>query len=415
VSAAPRIAYYYHAFPILSETFIQREVIALRQAGLAVDVLAHGTLEAEHFGEQANQLMATTTYIPAMGSQGFPASIRRCAWRHPLRVVNLFFYVVFRQHGPRKTFGRDRQLFNQAVHLAGALEAKGVTHVHCPWASPDATITMLAATLLGIRYTVQARASDIHRHTARFGRHERLTHAAFVITNTRYNESILRSLLPHRPPVHVIYNGIDVHAFHPAPRRPDVGSPPRLLYVGRLTAPKGIEFLLNACALLRDAGRAVHCEIIGGRVANEVNYYLELKKLRRNLGLDAQVDFVGAQPFDHILTRYADTDVFVLPAVMAPDGRREVIPNVLIEAMAMQVPVVSTTLGAIPEIIDDGVSGLLVPPRDAHALAAAITRVLDDAALRQSLGVNARKRVEERFDINKNVQRYVALFAGSQP
>jgi glycosyltransferase involved in cell wall biosynthesis len=273
---------------------------------------------------------------------------------------------------------------------------------------------MLAAALLGIRYTVQARASDIHRHTAACGRQERLSHAAFIITNTRYNEAILHGLLPDgRPPIHVIYNGIDVQTFHPAASPRDTASPRRILYVGRLTEPKGIEYLLMACARLRDAGRSVHCDIVGGRVANEVNYFLRLKKLRRALGLEAIVELLGAQPLERVLKRYNDSDVFVLPAVMAPDGRREVIPNVLIEAMAMQLPVVSTTMGAIPELIDDGVSGLLVPPRDADALAAAIARVLDDADLRAALGVHARRRVEERFDVNKNVRSYVALFAES--
>jgi glycosyltransferase involved in cell wall biosynthesis len=159
----------------------------------------------------------------------------------------------------------------------------------------------------------------------------------------------------------------------------------------------------------------VECAIVGGRVANEVNYYIKLRKLQRALGLESAVRFLGAQPFDRVLQHYAEADVFVLPAVTASDGRRDVTPNVLIEAMAMQLAVVSTTSGAIPEIIEDGVSGILVPPGDVAALAAAMARLADDVRLRAELGKNARKRVEQRFDVKRNIGKYVALFAERAP
>jgi glycosyltransferase involved in cell wall biosynthesis len=273
---------------------------------------------------------------------------------------------------------------------------------------------MLAARLADVRYSVQARASDIHRAGAAFGRQERLAHAAFVVTNTRYNEAILRPLLPRNgaaPPLHVIYNGIELSRFRPPARRRDVRGR-RVLCIGRLVEPKGIEYLLLACRILRDRGDTVRCEIVGGYSPREMNYYLRLKKLWRALRLESVVTLVGAQPFDRVLAKYEDADVFVLPAVVASDNRREVTPNVLIEAMAMRLAVIGTPIGAIPELIEDGVSGLIVPSRDEHALAGAIGRLLDDPALREELGDNARRRVEERFDIRKNVRGYVDLFGG---
>jgi glycosyltransferase involved in cell wall biosynthesis len=274
---------------------------------------------------------------------------------------------------------------------------------------------MLAARLVGIRYTLQARASDIHRETAVFGRRERLARAAFVITNTRYNEAILRSLLPSvgAPPVRVIRNGIELSRFDPPLGRPETQAGRRILTVGRLSEPKGLEYLLRSCRILRDGGDAVVCEIVGGRVAYEVDYYLMLKKLRRALELDSIVQLIGAESFDAVQRRYADADVFVLPAVQAADGRREITPNVLIEAMAMRLPVISTTVGGIPEIVEDGVSGILVPPRDEQALAAAIRRVLGDAALRERLAANGRRRVQELFDIGKNIKAYVEVFGSA--
>jgi glycosyltransferase involved in cell wall biosynthesis len=412
-----RVAYYLSLFPLLSETFIQREVAALRAAGISVEVLAHRARDEAHFGEQAQQMQRTTTYIASLEGRGVPPGLWQAARRHPLRLANVFLYAVVRRHTPTKSFRGDRRLFNRAVYLARMLREKRINHVHAPWANPDATVAMMAARLAGIRYTVQARASEIHRHRSVFGRRERLMGAALVVTNTRYNEAFLRAVLPAdgAPPVRVIYNGIDLSRFHPAPRRHDAPAVRRILCVGRLVEPKGLEYLLGACTLLRDRGASFQCEIVGGRMAHDINYYLRIKRLWRTLGLESVVQFVGALPFEQVLSRHAAADVFVFPAVMAPDGRREVTPNVLIEAMAMQCAVIGTTIGAIPEIIEDGVSGLLVPPRDENALADAISRLLDNPGLRETLGSNARRRVEDRFDIRRNIQAYVELFGGKAP
>jgi glycosyltransferase involved in cell wall biosynthesis len=411
---ARRIAYYLRTFPVLSETFIQREVLALRRAGLDVQVLAHEADGAEHFDHDARALQASTHYLPLVPSQGIPPVLWALAARHPLRLANAFVWLVLRQHLPHKDWRRDRHLFNQVLHLAGELRARGIDHVHCPWASPDATVALLAADLVDARYTVQARAYDIHRHSTAFGRRERLQQAAFLITNTRYNAGVLAALVPQAAAagrIHIIHNGLELTRFTPPEQRPP-GVPPRLLCIARLTEQKGLAVLLHACALLRDAAQVVRCDIIGGRVASEVNHYLALKKLHRRLELQGIVQFAGPQPFASLLPLYAAADVFVLPAIVAPDGGHDITPNALLEAMAMRCAVVSTPIGGIAEIVEDGVSGLLVPAGDATALARAIVRLLHDPGLRTRLGTAARRRIEEQFDIDRNIARYVSLFAG---
>lgn len=400
------MAYYHHAFPVLSETFIQREVVALREAGLAVEVLAHEAHGAAAFDETARALQARTHYLPMPRVR--PAGMSALVRRHPLRLVNTRLYLAARQHTPRKTLRGDRVLFHRVVQLALALRAGGYTRVHSPWASPDATVAMLAARLADVGYSVQARASDIHRRGAEHGRAERLVHADFVVTNTRYNRSQLARMAPGAPPARVIRNGLDLRRFTPSP--PPDGAPPRLLFVGRLSEPKGLEDLLHACARLRDADTPFVCELVGARQASEANHYLALRRLHRRLGLGELVRFVGPLPFAAVLERYRAADVVVLPAIEAPDGRREVTPNVLLEAMAMARPVVSTPVGGIAELIEDGASGLLVPPRDPAALAAALAGLLADPALRRRLALAGRARVEARFDIARNVAAYVELF-----
>jgi glycosyltransferase involved in cell wall biosynthesis len=140
---------------------------------------------------------------------------------------------------------------------------------------------------------------------------------------------------------------------------------------------------------------------------------VELRKLHTALGLESTVTFRGAQPLAAVLAAYRRSDVFVLPCVRARSGSHDITPNALIEAMAMKLAVVSTTSGAIPEIVEDGVDGVLVEPNDERALAGAIRGLLDDPERRRALGEAARRKVVERFDIARNVRDRLALFQPS--
>ena len=187
----------------------------------------------------------------------------------------------------------------------------------------------------------------------------------------------------------------------------------RLLSVATLGETKGLVYLLKSCKALKERGFLFNCEIIGGtHEPLYTNYYLELKKLHRELRLEKLVSFLGAQPFDSVLERYRNADIFILPCVVAEDGSRDITPNALIEAMAMKIPVISTNITAIPEIVEDGISGILVPPNDEYSLAEAIIKLITNDKLRADLGENARKKVEERFGINKNILEYIDLFRG---
>lgn len=244
-----------------------------------------------------------------------------------------------------------------------------------------------------------------------------MRYADFIVTNARYNVPFIRAALPPgvEKDIHVIYEGIDPRSLRPPAERARRGRDALLLSVARLIEPKGIDVLLRTCRILKDEGRAVRCEVVGGRVAAETDHYLALKKLHRALDLDDAVRFLGARSFAEVKEKYVEADVFVFAARQASDGRRDVTPNTLIEAMAMELPIVSTGSGAISELIEDEVSGLLVPPNDERALARAVARLLDDEPFARSLGRAARKRVEERFDITRNVVRYAELFGFAGP
>ena len=406
-----RVAYVLWQYPTLSETFIRREVEGLRSAGLSLQVFA---LEpGEHVAGGAAPGEGVTYFGPEEPRSGRAFIFRR--FRHsPLVVARLALYVVRSRSVSGSTWRRDRDVLYLAGQLAAALRRERVTLVHSPWANPYALVAFVASRLLGVPFTVQARASEIHRTAQARDVSARLRFADYVVTNSRYNQEYLAGLCgPGGPPVHVIYNGLDLHRF-PSPFREREPGPLSVLAVGRLVEPKGFRYLLQACRLLVERGLIVDCEIIGGPVVpSDTVTWVELRKLQSDLGLSRIVRLGGARSLPEVLEAMRRADAFVLPCVRARDGSHDITPNSLIEAMAMELPVVSTFSGAIPEIVDDGVNGLLVPPGDVAALVGAIERLAGDESFRRRLGEAARRKVEQRFDITRNTADRLALLRSS--
>ena len=229
-------------------------------------------------------------------------------------------------------------------------------------------------------FSLQARASEIHRTYESHAVRDRLRGAAFVVTNSEYNRRHLTELLGAQgPPVHLIYNGVERSWFDET-RVPSTTQRCRLLAVGRLIEPKGFRYLLEACARLRDRQIPFVCDIIGApNDTLDIATWLDLRMTLTRLGLQPQVRFLGAQPMTAVIEALRHTDIFLLPCVRGRDGSHDITPNSVLEAMAMGVPVISTTSGAVPELIDAGTSGLLVPPNDGDALADALERLIADA------------------------------------
>ena len=416
-AAAPaRVGYYLWRFPALTGTYIYREVGALRTAGLAVEVFADLPERDELLDAEARAFMADTHYLLPMHAERLRRYRRHLLRRDPLGVVNALAYTALHRYAANKNPREDLRIFHQALYLAGAVSERGVTHLHSPWANLSGFIALLAARMAGIPYSVQARAStDLYRNRSRWGLAEMFGRARFIVTNSEFNRAYIAHVVPQpsAAPIHVVYEGIDLSQFVPRSPRRSAADRLRILSVGRLVEEKGFEHLLRALALLRERGRAFHCTIVGGSEDETSSHYgRHLAELRQRFGLEDAVCFAGALPFDRVLQEYARADVFAMPSVVARDGGRDVTPNALIEAMAMQLPLVATKLTAIPEIVEHRVSGLLVPPRNPSALAQALLELADDAAFAEQLAANARRRVEQRFDIRKNAQRYLALFNG---
>jgi glycosyltransferase involved in cell wall biosynthesis len=314
-------------------------------------------------------------------------------------------YLLTRRHDTLSAWIRTLFYFYLGVWAAELLRGEGISQIHAHFANRATVVAMVASRLLGVPYSLTAHAYDIYVSPVMLP--EKMAGAQFVATCTDYNRVHLERIDGGRfsGMIHLIYHGLDLSKFEPDRRLPSDGRRPLLLSVGQLKEKKGFPYLLRACRMLRDQGYDFACEIIG-----EGPQRRELEAMVTDLGLDDTVVLRGAVSHQEVLERYARAALFALACVPAEDGDRDGIPNVLLEAMAMRVPVVSSRFSGIPEAVEDGCTGLLVPPRDTEALAGALIRLLDDRDLRERMGRAGRERVEEHFDIRDNIGRLVDLF-----
>jgi glycosyltransferase involved in cell wall biosynthesis len=410
-AAPPKVVYFLWRYPVASELFIRRELAALSRLGIAVAVVAE---------EPADQTIdldgaPAALLLRELAPEPFEELLRGLLLRRPWRLLSLASWVLGLRHGANKSWSEDLALLEKAARLAVALERLGATRVHSPWADRSALIARLAAALQRMPYSAQARAHELHRERFRIGLGDRLSGAEFVVCGAEYvRDHRLSFLASSRVPIHLVREGLQPARFEPRPRRQRCPREPlRVLTVARLIEEKGIVHLLAAAAELRRRGVAVAWRVVGGpEEPASTNYLLEVRRLHRRLGLDGVVELAGSLAFERVTAEYDEADVFVLPCVEARNGGRDVTPNSVIEAMAMELPVVSSRQTAIPELAPDGECSILVEPGDVGALADAVARLGADEELRRALGARGRARVRRLFDVDRNAAELARLFSG---
>ena len=432
-----KVAYVMNGFPRLSETFITHEIHQLERLGLGLRLFSIKRENEPLVHPVVAAIRAPLSYLPTATSvsgttltqwltQNLPAFGRahlRVLSRHPLRwlgAAGSALALAWRHRG-RDEAGRQRlrkvyiKEFLQAGEIADqVLRAGDVGHLHGHFCHGVATITWFASRMTGIGFSFTAHAKDIYQAELNPGRllERKLGAARFVATCTCANAHVLRARHERPDEVHAIYHGLDTDWFAPAPKGQSLAVasgelPPLILAVGRFVEKKGFDHLVQACARLRDAGAAFRCVIVG----EMGSAHESILRLVEQLQLTAHVQLRSAVAQDELRRIYAQARVFALPCQIMEDGDRDGFPNVLAEAMAMGLPVVSTSISGIPELIDDGVHGLLVEPRDADALAQALHRVIGDDALHARLATQGRQRICERFDSRRTTIALRDLFA----
>jgi glycosyltransferase involved in cell wall biosynthesis len=402
-----RVGYVVKRYPRYSETFIVREILAHEQAGLEIEIFSLRPPDDGHFQDLIARVRGRVhyLYLPAEGLLPEPLAGATLTaahfWRAIVQAREVLPGLWAALEEMREAEARD---VYQALQLAREVRQLKLDHLHAPFASSAATVARLGARLAGITYSFTARAKDIFHESARpDDLRRKLRDAAGTVTISDYHLDYLRRTYgPLAARVQRIYNGLDLDEF---PYRAPYDRPPAILGVGRLVEKKGFTDLIDACALLAGRGRAFRCRIIGaGRLQADLAAQAE------RLGLQGRVDLAGPLPQSEVIKEMHGAAVLAVPCIVAPDGDRDGLPNVIQEALALGTPVVTTDVTGIPEVVRDGETGLRVPQHNPAELAAAIERLLTDPELRVRLAAGGRRLIEAEFDIHRTTERRRALF-----
>jgi glycosyltransferase involved in cell wall biosynthesis len=405
-----RVAVVLKGYPRLSETFIAQEIAALEARGLDMLIVSLRRPTDARTHPVHARIRAPKVYLPEYLHD------------EPRRVLDAW-RLVRRWPGYRaawtawrRDFARDRtanriRRFGQALVLAAELP-RDVTRLHVHFLHTPASVARYAAMMTGLPWSASAHAKDIWT-TPEWEKREKLAACEWLVTCTAANRDHLAALAPPGK-VELVYHGLDFARF-PAigRRRPlrdgrDPADPVVILTVGRLVEKKGTDVLLEALAQLPSGlhWRLVH---VGGGPLSD-----ELRQRAQALGIDARVTWRGALSQEQLLPEYRAADLFALACRIAHDGDRDGLPNVLVEAQSQALACVATNVSAIPELIRDGVSGVLVPPESAADLARALEACIRDPARRARLGEAGRARVAAEFDLDDHVGELAAKF-GLEP
>lgn len=402
----PTVAVVVSRFPLVTETFVLREIDELERQGQPVRLVPLLRERPPVVHPEARPWMQRALYTPYLSPSIVAANLRALT-RQPAGYAGLLLRLLAGTFTRPGVLVRTLALFPKAVYLGERLRWEGVRHLHAHFATYPATVAWVASRLFGLTFSFTVHAHDLFVHRALLA--PKVREARFVRAISHFNREQLERLYPvarESKKVTVIHMGIEPERYGPQQDPPrevsvedDPEAPVRLLCVAALKPYKGLPVLLAACEALAHGGYQLECEVVGEGPDRQA---LEREIRCRGLsgrGGRSRVRLAGALSQQEVARRLQRADVFVLPSVVAEDGQMEGLPVALMEALAARLPTVATRLSGIPELVEDGVTGLLVEPGDAEALASSIARLLDDRGLAARLAEAGRCRVEQEFDL----------------
>ncbi len=392
------IIYMLGEFPSASEYFILQELLAMQQRKVRLRILALQRPQGNTFSIPGTAtVMQEVTYykhgfIRALQAHlycltthfgGYITALRQCFAR-PLPAIRMLAH------------------FQKGVFYTYTLRHEPARHIHAHFASAPAAVAATIGTITNRSYSISAHAHDIY--TADSLLEHKIKQARFVVTCTAANKKFLAAKTDPNS-LHHIYHGLAIQDWPFIVRNsPNPTGPIRILTVARLVEKKGILYLLQAIALLREQ-LDIHCTITGdGPLQKQLLQYVNQH------GLQQQVTFTGAWPQDKVKALYQSHHLFVLPCLVADNGDRDGLPNVLPEALASGIPVIATPVSAIPELITHRETGLLVQEKNAAEIAAAIQTLVLDPELYAHLARNGRQKVIQQFSMDHGIDQLYALF-----
>jgi colanic acid/amylovoran biosynthesis glycosyltransferase len=399
------VAYIMSRFPKLSETFVLYEMLALQQQGIGIEVFPLINEHAKVVHQEAQPFVERAHYLPIVSLSILKAQLH-FLWNKPAAYLGLWLEVL------RGTFGSINYMVGglgiipKAVRFAYEMAELEVTHVHAHFANHPTVAALVVHRLLDISFSFTAHAHDLYVDQHMLA--QKVRAAAFVITISEYNKALIVKHCGEdvRQKILVVHCGVDTRLFQQRQRMPG-NRPFTIVCVGSLEEKKGQTYLVEACRILRERGLTFVCHLIGD---GQTRPMLE-EQIRRDQLADV-VRLEGGRPRDEVLHILNQADVVALPSIRTKSGKMEGIPVALMEPLACEVPVISTRISGIPELVEDGVTGLLVPPEDPVALANALQRLANDPELGRQLGRNGREKVLREFDLHVSAAKLAQLMIG---
>lgn len=410
----PRLGIIISMFPELHETFILRELVALERRGVEFDIYSLQYPRDPITMEDAIRLSTErTTYSPLFTLATMGALVRAML-RHPMRLGSAIYQVARHGYDRPMDIVKNLAVLPLALHFGELGRKRGVNHWHGHWANIPTTACWFLQQVDGDPWSAAIHGEDIFSPN-RFLRHK-LDAAEFCVVCSGYFCNHLKTQLGLAAPekVHLNYHGLDPRVMEHAPgkrfRERAAEEPLSLISIGRLVPTKGHDVVIRACGVLIASGRKLRLTLIGSGPIQE-----ELMTLAEQEGIREYVDFQGAVAFADVLDALDTADVFCLAPRMIPGQPPDGIPNVIAEAMALRLPVVTTRVSAIPELVVDGETGRLVAVDDVQGFADAIESLAADPDVARRISDQAAVRVANLFNQKQNIDDLLALFEQHVP
>ena len=397
----PNVVYLVSRFPVTSETFIVRELDALDRADkydVEIRSLFPSPDEAVHdIARRWSPRLIRPSTADAVTGFGWALLTR------PLAVMSALLTVTrgYLRRPPLLVRAMITVLL-ACAHARDLSRRSGPSHIHAHYATYPALAAWVCCRLVGTSYSFTVHAHDLYVDTSMLDR--KIADARYVVTISNYNRALLEQHNPTHTPIRVVHAGIDTAAYHFRPRAIPADGEVRALTVASLQQYKGHAVLLEALAMGGPEVDRITLDLIGDGALRG-----ELETLADRLGLRDRVRFLGSCSEDAVRASLDAADVFVLPSIVADDGQMEGLPVALMEALACGVPTVSTELSGIPEIVVDGVTGLLAAPGDAASLNDTLTAMVQRGSATVEFAEAGRALVDSEFDLRESVSALAGL------
>ncbi len=401
-----KIAYLTNCFGIQSHTFIRREIAELTALGISIELFGIRQQISDKLTDDERALVARTVYL-------YPLRLMRIAY------LNVYWMLVLpKRYWPTLWMAlrnsetdwsrRLKLIYHFIVSTAMAEEVRnrGVEHIHAHFLNVSATIAMYASLLTGVPYSITVHSAGTRNAPHIIGIPLKLRYAQFLMMISRYNIDYFDDIYPCRSKSSVVRCGMDLdqYPFNSRPATPVVNGL-KVVAVGRMVEKKGFRYLIEAAKILQDQGGVFTIELLGSGPLRD-----ELVQLAESLGVNDKVRFLGQASTAEVRVSMRDADVVVVPSVTGKSGEMEGIPVVLMEAMALGVPVISTRHSGIPELVRNGETGIVVEEKNPSALASALQYIAGNQLEPTEWAANARALIEREFNMAVVARQRKSLF-----